>query len=207
METGVAAFALILAGYALIANRLDALSIGPALAFVVVGLVLGPAVLDVLPVGIETTTARQLAEVTLALVLFTDASTVHVTGLRRDASLIGRLLGIGLLLTIVAGGIVATVVFPEIPLAMALLIGAILAPTDAALGLPASGASSTSRAGSTTASRRRSCSCSSHLPRPPAGLREVISRRRWSRSPSPSSSGSPSAGPVDACSRRPTRGT
>ena len=42
MEIGVAAFALLLAGYALIANRLDQLSIGPALVFVAVGVVLGP---------------------------------------------------------------------------------------------------------------------------------------------------------------------
>ena len=136
METGVAALALVLAAYALIANRLDRLSIGPAMAFVVVGLVLGPLVLDVLPVGIESTTVRHLAEVTLALVLFTDASTVDVAGLRRDASLIGRLLGIGLLLTIAAGGVVGMLIFPELPLATVLLIGAILAPTDAALGLP-----------------------------------------------------------------------
>ena len=136
METGIAVFALLLAGYALIANRLDDLSIGPALAFVAVGFVIGPAVLDLLPVGLESTTVRHLAEVTLALVLFTDASTVHVAGLRRDTSLIGRLLVIGLLLTIVAGGLAATLIFPELPLSMALLVGAILAPTDAALGLP-----------------------------------------------------------------------
>ena len=136
METGVAAFALLLAGYALIANRLDKLSVGPALVFVVVGLVLGPVVLDVLHVELESTTVRHLSEVTLALVLFTDASTVDLAGLRRDASLIGRLLGIGLLLTIAAGGLVATLIFPELPLATALLIGVILAPTDAALGLP-----------------------------------------------------------------------
>jgi NhaP-type Na+/H+ or K+/H+ antiporter len=136
LETGVALFALLLAGYALIANRLDRLSIGPALAFVLVGLVLGQAVLNVVPIVIETTTVRQLAEITLALVLFTDASTVHLAGLRRDASLIGRLPVVGLFLTIAAGGIVATLIFPELPLATALLIGAILAPTDAALGLP-----------------------------------------------------------------------
>ena len=136
METGIAAFALLLAGYALIANRLDKLSIGPALAFVVVGLVLGPAVLDMLPVDVESATVRHLAEVTLALVLFTDASTVDLAGLRRDSGLIGRLLGIGLLLTIAAGGLVGMLIFPELPVATALLIAAILAPTDAALGLP-----------------------------------------------------------------------
>jgi sodium/hydrogen antiporter len=136
LEIGVAAFALILAVYALVANRLDKLSIGPALAFVAVGLVLGPVVLDVLHVDVESSTVRHLAEVTLALVLFTDASTVDIAGLRRDSSLIGRLLGIGLLLTIAAGGLVATLIFPELPVATALLVGAILAPTDAALGLP-----------------------------------------------------------------------
>ena len=61
MEIGVAAFALLLAGYALVANRLDKLSIGPALAFVAVGLVLGPVVLDVLPVRASTWTRREAA--------------------------------------------------------------------------------------------------------------------------------------------------
>jgi len=136
VELGIAAFALILAGYALIADRLDRLSIGPAFAFVGVGLVLGPSVLGLLHIDVESETVRHLAEVTLALVLFTDAATVDIAGLRRDATLIGRLLGIGLLLTIAAGGTVAALIFPELPLATALLMGAILAPTDAALGLP-----------------------------------------------------------------------
>ena len=82
--SGVAAFALLLAGYALIANRLDRLSIGPALVFVVVGIVLGPVVLGVVDLDVESTTVRHVAEVTLALVLFTDASTVDLAGLRRD---------------------------------------------------------------------------------------------------------------------------
>ena len=104
--------------------------------FVLLGLLLGPDVLGLLRIDIESSTIRELAELTLALVLFTDASTVDLKGLRRDAGLVGRLLGIGLLLTIAAGGLVAWLVFPELPVATALLIGAILAPTDAALGLP-----------------------------------------------------------------------
>ncbi len=135
-ESGIALFVLLLAGYALIANRLDQASIGPAVFFVLLGLLLGPDVLGVLRIDIESSTIRELASLTLALVLFTDASTVDLDGLRRDAGVVGRLLGIGLLLTIAAGGLVAWLVFPELPLATALLIGAILAPTDAALGLP-----------------------------------------------------------------------
>jgi NhaP-type Na+/H+ or K+/H+ antiporter len=136
MEAGIAFLVLLLAGYALIANRLDQVSIGPAVFFVLGGLLLGPEVLGVLHIDVESSTTRELAELTLALVLFTDASTVDLAGLRRDAGLVGRLLGIGLLLTMAAGGLVAWLLFPELPLATALLIGAILAPTDAALGLP-----------------------------------------------------------------------
>ena len=136
MEAGVALFVLLLAGYALIANRLDRASIGPAVFFVLAGLLLGPDLLGVLDIDVESSTTRELAELTLALVLFTDASTVDLAGLRRDAGLVGRLLGIGLLLAIALGGLVAWLVFPELPLVTALLIGAILAPTDAALGLP-----------------------------------------------------------------------
>ncbi len=135
-ETGIALFVLLLAGYALIANRLDQSSIGPAVFFVLLGLLLGPDVLGLLRIDVESSTIRDLAELTLALVLFTDASTVGLAGLRRDAGLVGRLLGIGLPLAIAAGGLVAWLVYPELPVATALLIGAILAPTDAALGLP-----------------------------------------------------------------------
>jgi NhaP-type Na+/H+ or K+/H+ antiporter len=136
VESGLALFALLLAGYALVANRLDQASIGPALFFVLAGIVLGPNVLGVLHVAVESSTIRQLAELTLALVLFTDASSVDLPGLRSDAAIMARLLGIGLLLTIAAGGLLAWLVFPELPLPVALLLGAILAPTDAALGLP-----------------------------------------------------------------------
>jgi sodium/hydrogen antiporter len=136
MDGGIAVLFLLLAGYALIANGLDRLSIGPAIAFVAVGLLLGPDVLGVLDIDLESTTIETVAEITLALVLFTDASAVDLGGLRRDVRIVGRLLGIGLPLTILAGGVAGALLFPELPLATALLIGAILAPTDAALGLP-----------------------------------------------------------------------
>ena len=77
-EAGIAVFVLLLAGYALIANRLDQASIGPAVFFVLVGLLLGPDVLGVLNIDIESSTIRELAELTLALVLFTDASTIDL---------------------------------------------------------------------------------------------------------------------------------
>ena len=70
------------------------------------GSLLGPEVLAILDLKVESRRSELLAEITLALVLFTDASTVRLAGLRRDARLVGRLLGVGLLLTIAAGGLV-----------------------------------------------------------------------------------------------------
>jgi NhaP-type Na+/H+ or K+/H+ antiporter len=75
-------------------------------------------------------------EITLALLLFADSSTLSLRRLGKDALLPGRLLVIALPLIIFLGGLVAFVMFPGEGLGFALLIGAILAPTDAALGLP-----------------------------------------------------------------------
>ena len=68
--------------------------------------------------------------------LFGDASTVDLKGLRRDAGPVVRLLVPGLLLTIVSGTFLAFALLPGITLGLALLIGSALAPTDAALGQP-----------------------------------------------------------------------
>ena len=82
----------------------------------------------------HSSTIRSLAEVTLALVLFADASRVNVRSLRTDAALPARLLGIGLPLTIGAGAGAAALLFGGSGLWVAAAIGAIVAPTDAALG-------------------------------------------------------------------------
>jgi len=75
-----------------------------------------------------------IAEVTLVVVLFTDASQIDLRKLRQDTALPARLLGIGLPLTIVLGAIIAVALFPAMSWWEAGLIAAILAPTDAALG-------------------------------------------------------------------------
>ena len=77
---------------------------------------------------------RTLAEATLALVLFSDASRIDFGKLRREVSLPVRLLGIGLPLTIVAGALAAALIFDQMTLGEAVILAVILAPTDAALG-------------------------------------------------------------------------
>lgn len=73
-----------------------------------------------------------IAEIALVLVLFSDASRVGLKALENMLST--RLLFIGLPITIVLGVLVATILFPGVPWWVAGIIGAALAPTDAALG-------------------------------------------------------------------------
>jgi NhaP-type Na+/H+ or K+/H+ antiporter len=136
MEFGLALVALLVAAYSLVAARLERLSISSAFAFVVIGILVSEDFLGILVLDPEAESVKLIAEITLALVLFGDASSVDLKRLRRDAGPVVRLLVPGLLLTIAFGTVLALGLFPGITLGLALLIGASLAPTDAALGQP-----------------------------------------------------------------------
>ncbi len=75
-----------------------------------------------------------IAEVTLVLVLFSDASQVRLKTLRKSVAIPARMLLIAMPLSILLGAAVAHWVSPDMPWAVAILVAAILAPTDAALG-------------------------------------------------------------------------
>ena len=78
---------------------------------------------------------KVLAEVTLALVLFSDASRVGLRELRADLRACAcGCSGIGLPLTIGLGTLLAFALRRRASIWLALLVGAALAPTDAALG-------------------------------------------------------------------------
>jgi NhaP-type Na+/H+ or K+/H+ antiporter len=134
MEWALATVAVALLGYAAVSRRLAGTSITAAMIFTGVGLLVGSDALGFVELAPAGETVKLLAEATLALVLFADASRIDVRALRGEVSVPLRLLGIGLPLTLVAGFLVALVVFPELLWAEALLLAVILAPTDAALG-------------------------------------------------------------------------
>jgi sodium/hydrogen antiporter len=136
VEAGLAVLAIALVLYGAAALQLGRWSISMPMTFVAIGFLLGSFGTGLLAIAPETETARALTEVTLALLLFADASTLHLRQVRMDALLPGRLLTVGLLLTIGLGTVVALLMLPGEGIALAGLIGAILAPTDAALGLP-----------------------------------------------------------------------
>jgi NhaP-type Na+/H+ or K+/H+ antiporter len=132
---GLAALAVVVVAYTVVASKLDRWWITGAMVFVATGAVLGPGGLDVLPFSLANETVLTITELTLALLLFSDASTVRLREVEGDAGLPRRLLFVGLPLTVIAGALVARLMFPEVGWAAAALIATILAPTDAALGL------------------------------------------------------------------------
>ena len=134
MEWSLAIVACTLIGVAAISGRLSGTPVTPAMVFVLVGLLVGPEVLGEIDLDSSSGTVRTLAEATLALVLFCDASRVDLGLLRREFGVPVRLLGIGLTLTIALGAVAAAVIFDRLTVEEALILAIVLAPTDAALG-------------------------------------------------------------------------
>jgi NhaP-type Na+/H+ or K+/H+ antiporter len=134
-ETLVLAIAVLVLTWSVFSGVLARHNVTGPLLFMVVGYLLANPDWGLLPVDIEAGDVHAVAEVTLALVLFSDASRVNLSTLRHDLSMPVRLLGIGLPLTLVIGGVAAFFMFDALSWSLALFIGAALAPTDAALSV------------------------------------------------------------------------
>jgi sodium/hydrogen antiporter len=126
--------AALLFGYALFSGALERTAITAPIVFTAAGVV----VLLLQPelrgrqAGLET--LLHIAEAGLVLLLFTDASKTDLDVLKSIRSLPVRLLSVGMLLTILLGGLVALVLFRQLSIWEAGILAAILAPTDAGLG-------------------------------------------------------------------------
>jgi NhaP-type Na+/H+ or K+/H+ antiporter len=118
-------------GWGALSARLERADLTAPIVFVAIGVLLGAAVpLEGEP---RAQILRLLTEVTLVWVLFSDAARVAPADLRADARIFARLLGLGLPLTVVLGWLAAAAILPGVDIWLALLVGAALAPTDAAL--------------------------------------------------------------------------
>jgi NhaP-type Na+/H+ or K+/H+ antiporter len=132
--TGLAVVAAVVLAYSLVSRRLELSAISAPMVFVAAGVVAGPDVLGLVELEATHGTAFHVAEITLALLLFADAARIDLRSLRGDADLPGRLLGIGMPLTIVLGMAAGAVLLTELEFWEAAIVAAVLAPTDAALG-------------------------------------------------------------------------
>ena len=126
--------AAVFLGYAALSHRLHGTSITAPMVFVVAGFVFGTEGVGWLHLTIDQTAVSTLAEATLVVVLFTDASRIDLHALRREYAVPARLLGIGLPLTIVVGTLAGRLLLPSVSWAEAAVLAIVLAPTDAALG-------------------------------------------------------------------------
>ena len=128
--------AVCLLAYGLVEQRLSTTPITGPIVFVALGLLASSGGLGI--IDSESTDVVSVVDVvfqgTLILVLFTDAAALHFGSWKKDAALPGRLLGIGLPLTIALGAGVATLLLTDLGFWEAAIIAAIIAPTDAALG-------------------------------------------------------------------------
>ncbi len=120
--------------YALLSGRLKGTMLTAPMIFVAFGFVLSLGGSEMLNIDVEHSAIHTLAELTLILVLFADASRIDINKVRDDHNLPARMLLLGLPLAIAAGTLVAVIVFPSFSLWEAALLAALLAPTDAALG-------------------------------------------------------------------------
>lgn len=136
METAVALIAIIICVLvaAAISQRIQGTIITLPMVYTVLGLILSGRVLGIIELEPENELIRIIAELTLIMVLATDASRIDVRMLIRDHSLPQRLLAIGLPLMMVFGTIVAAMIFADLSFWEAAVLAIILTPTDASLG-------------------------------------------------------------------------
>jgi NhaP-type Na+/H+ or K+/H+ antiporter len=127
------AFVLVTLGWVMASGRLRAHSVTGPIVLTAIGLLLAKGPTHV-AVDLDSESVRLLIELTLALVLFNDASSVAVRWFLTEWHYPARLLGIGLPLTILLGAAAARLLFPDADIWVLWVVAAALAPTDAALG-------------------------------------------------------------------------
>ncbi len=105
------------------------------MVFTLAGLAAGSSGIGFVDVAIDNEVLEGFGELTLGFILFADAASTNARGLLRENAVPLRLLLVSLPLTVVFGTLVAVGMFPDLAWQEAALIAAILAPTDAALGV------------------------------------------------------------------------
>jgi len=134
LTVGFLVVAVLILSFGAVSRRIEDTILTPPMVFTAFGLLLCSRVTGWVDIDPESPLIHTLTELTLILVLFTDASRIDLKSLRRDHDIPIRLLGIGMPLTIVFGTLTALALFSGLGFWEALVLAVILAPTDAALG-------------------------------------------------------------------------
>lgn len=130
----LAVFVALVLLYGVASERLQRTPVTAPIVFTAAGMLLLLAVPELRYRQGDLGVFLRVAEIGLVLLLFTDASRTDLQLLKQLRYLPVRLLSTGMLLTIALGTACARLLFPELSVWEAGILGAILAPTDAGLG-------------------------------------------------------------------------
>ncbi len=136
MYVELAILAVFVLLYSAVAGGLEKTPISGPIVFTLFGLIAGPVGLGFLDLDVDKEGLQFIAELTLALVLFIDASNADLDELERFVHIPRRMLLIGLPLTILLGYWAGLLLFDGLGVFELALLAVMLAPTDAALGKP-----------------------------------------------------------------------
>ncbi|MFV0384395.1 cation:proton antiporter [Paracoccus sp. (in: a-proteobacteria)] len=132
--TVIAIFLALVFGYSLISERIERHRLTAPIVFTGAGILTGLMTGAINLSRFEGEIFLTVAEIGLVLLLFTDGSRVSFRFRGDLRSLPGRLLTVGMFLSILLGLLAALLVFGDLTLWEAGILAAILAPTDAGLG-------------------------------------------------------------------------
>lgn len=132
LDVAIIAVAVLI--YSLVSEKMQAGLLTPPMAFAAFGFAVGSGGFGIVHLDVSHGAIHLLAEITLVLVLFSDAARINFRLLIRDHNLPVRMLLIGMPLVIALGTAVAYVLPLGLSLTDAALLASVLAPTDAALG-------------------------------------------------------------------------
>jgi len=134
MNEQLAILALFVFFYSVLSGRFERSIISGPMVFVVAGFIMGPVGLGWFNFESARLELRTLADLTLVMFLFIDASNADLVTLRRRFGIPSRMLLIGLPGTFALGFGLALIMFDVLSVYEAALLGIILSATDAALG-------------------------------------------------------------------------
>jgi NhaP-type Na+/H+ or K+/H+ antiporter len=134
MYAELAVLVVFIFGYSIVAGRVERAAASGPIVFVFAGFIMGPMGLAWFDGDASRTWLRVLADLTLATILFIDAANANLGILKKHYRLPERMLLLGLPGAILLGTGAALVLFDQLSIFQAAILGTMLAATDAALG-------------------------------------------------------------------------
>ena len=123
--------------WALVAGRLSSWSVTAPLAMLLAGILLTAGSDPFFVINLETGSAESGVEIVLALLLFLDATEISLAAFRRHRTIIVRLLGIALPLSLGVAWVLGLIFFPDENYWVLAVLATVVVPVDHAPAAPA----------------------------------------------------------------------